>query len=220
MHSGAAVLSSSANVVKEPPKRFKAPLLGGLIKRIDPEVRLIALDLGPPAQPVIDCLNNGRCRIDIADLIANGGIEQLNAAETDDERRVVAENLLPWSSRKTGSSSSPADDPVDLILCWDLPNYLSMQNLQSLVAALSKRAAPGTRLHMLVVYAARDMPTQPSRYEPTPDGHLIVSPTTSQRIAAPRYSPESLNQAVGGFVYERGVLLANGMQEFVYTWPK
>jgi hypothetical protein len=63
------------------------------------------------------------------------------------------------------------------------------------------------------------MSASPARYLPLDGGELRQQLETEKIVNAPRYSPEALGQAVGGFRYQKGVLLANGMQEFVYTWP-
>jgi hypothetical protein len=63
------------------------------------------------------------------------------------------------------------------------------------------------------------MSEMPARYVPAVDGNLIQSLVSDELTQAPRYSPEDIGTALGNFRYERGVLLANGMQEFVYAWP-
>jgi hypothetical protein len=72
---------------------------------------------------------------------------------------------------------------------------------------------------MLIAYSKREMPAAPARYLPEPDGRLTQICGDSAMGKAPRYSPEELGLLVGKFRYERGVLLANGMQEFVYALP-
>jgi hypothetical protein len=72
---------------------------------------------------------------------------------------------------------------------------------------------------MLISYSRRDMPALPARYVPADDGQLRQTCANPERVPAPRYSPEDIGKALKGFRYERGVLLANGMQEFVYAWP-
>jgi hypothetical protein len=188
---------------------FKAPLLTRILDSIEPEQRHVVLDLGAACQGLCDQLTAQRgCRIEIADLVANDGLSALNTAPPEGRAETLS-SLLP----------QPNSERLTLIFCWDLPNYLGLPTLQSLCAMLGKRAASGCRLHMLISYSRRDMPAQPARYVPATDGQLTQLCRNSARIPAPRYSPEDLGKALGGFRYERGVLLANGMQEFVYAWP-
>lgn len=173
------------------------------------EQRLVALDFGAPCQKLINRIAARQpCRIEIADFVANDGIARLNLDEPESlQARLIS--LLP----------PPNQERLNLILCWDLPNYLVLPALGSLIALLGARAAPGCRLHMLISYSRRDMPVLPARYLPGEDGQLTQKCVNADRTPAPRYSPEDLGKALSGFRYERGVLLANGMQEFVYAWP-
>lgn len=192
---------------------FKAPLLERILDEADPEQRQVVLDLGAASESLLARLSTTRrCRIEIADFVASGGPGALGSPEVFEETdpASIIAPLLP----------APNDEPLDLIFCWDLPNYLSLKVLRELCTYFGRRAAPGCRLHMLIAYSKREMPSVPVRYLPQSDGKLAQHCVDDSLVAAPRYSPEDLGIAVGGFAYERGVLLANGMQEFVYAWPR
>jgi hypothetical protein len=189
---------------------FKAPLLERILSEEKPEQRQVILDLGRPAQLLLERLGQiGPCRVEIADLVGSGALTELRAPEFLEQRGPAAvRDYLP-----------PAREALDLVFCWDLPNYLSLNVFSPLCHVLGERAKPGCRLHMLIAYSKREMPAAPARYALTEEGQLIQQCEDASLTAAPRYSPESLGNAVAGFRYERGVLLANGMQEFVYAWP-
>ena len=191
---------------------FKAPLLERLLDHgEDPAPRIVVLDLGPASQALLDRVSANRpCRVEIADFPGHGAVEVLS---DPDVLEAAGEKLI------TSLLPKPNAEPLELILCWDLPNYLSLAALELLFDTLGRRAAPACKLHMLVAYSKRDMPARPARYVSGEDGHLTQMLISSESAAAPRYSPEDLGRAVGRFEYERGVLLANGMQEFVYAWP-
>jgi hypothetical protein len=191
---------------------FKAPLLDRLLSPPeDPERRNVVLDLGAVSQAMLDRLSSSRpCRIEIADLYNFGGLPEVEQiASSEEQNPELIAQLLPPAS----------EEPLDLILFWDLPNYLSLPALTLFIDFLSRRAAPGCRVHMLVAYSKREMSEMPARYVPAVDGNLIQSLVSDELTQAPRYSPEDIGTALGNFRYERGVLLANGMQEFVYAWP-
>jgi hypothetical protein len=213
LSTAAAALTTPATGRDTLPRRtsFKAPLLSKILDGGDPERREVVLDLGVPSESLLDRLSSTRrCRVEIADLAGDGGIAALNRIDTLEEPDdTVIQRMLP----------KPGGEPLDLVLCWDLPNYLTRATLQRLFDAIGLRAAPGCRLHMLIAYSKREMPAAPARYVPAPDQQLVQICKTIATSAAPRYSPEDLAIVVGRFQYERGVLLANGMQEFVYTWP-
>ena len=82
--------------------------------------------------------------------------------------------------------------------------------------AIRERARPGALAHALVFYAQHDMQEQPGRFVPTNDDELMDLNAPSTTIAAPRYSPEQLDKAMGYFDIDRARLLSNGMQEFLF----
>ncbi len=152
-------------------------------------------------------LGQSRCRVDIADLAHFGGVDRLNKAEPGTDQVRAAESLLPNRSE---------NGAVDLVFCWDLPNYLTLNALATLMGAIHERASPGARAHALIAYSEREMKDSPGSYVPTPEGELVDLNVDSDEIAAPRYSPEALGKHMGGFTIDRARLLSNGMQEFVF----
>jgi hypothetical protein len=56
------------------------------------------------------------------------------------------------------------------VFCWDLPNYLTLDALSTLMDAIAHRARPGAVAHALIYCAARDMRDHPGRYVPTAHG--------------------------------------------------
>jgi hypothetical protein len=214
LRGAATVAANPSSAGSKSSGAFKAPLLERLLgvpgAADDPAPRMVTLDLGAVSQPLLERLaSRGPCRVEIADFVASEGLPRLREAESPEEARAfVLERLLP-----------PSREPVNLILAWDLPNYLTLDALTGLFAALGTRAAPRCKLHMLIAYAAREMAAEPGRFLPDDDGRLINLRPSGAVRPAPRYSPEDLGRAVGPFRYERGVLLANGMQEFVYALP-
>jgi hypothetical protein len=184
-----------------------APLFQDLVTGLDATRRHVILDLGAASTAMLDLLGRSRCRAEITDLAHFGGIDQLNTAEHGAARAAAAESLLP---------KRLPDDSIDLVFCWDLPNYLTLDALSALMGAIGRRARPGALAHALIFYAERDMNEHPGRFVPTADGELIDRSTPSAMIAAPRYSPEDLGKSMGGFLIDRARLLSNGMQEFLF----
>jgi len=189
------------------PTAFHAPLFDDLVAGLDATRRHVILDLGAGSTAMLALLSQSRCRAEIADLAHFDGIDQLNDAESDRARTAAAESLLPDRS---------TDEAIDLVLCWDLPNYLTLDALSGLMSTIARRACPGALAHALVFYADREMNEHPGRFVPTADGALIDRSAPSAAIAAPRYSPEDLGKNMGGFMIDRVRLLGNGMQEFLF----
>jgi hypothetical protein len=203
----ASLRRTGANVAPPAPAPFHAPLFHDLVARPDTNKRRIVLDLGTASTAMLALLGQSRCRVDIADLAHFGGIDRLNSKEPGPALASAGESLLP--RRHSG-------DAIDLVFCWDLPNYLRLDALSALMRTIGDRAAPGALAHALIVYADHDMNEQPGCFVPTPDGELVDRSAAVKTIAAPRYSPEDLAKNMGGFVIDRARLLGNGMQEFLF----
>ena len=109
-----------------------------------------------------------------------------------------------------------AIDPVDVVFCWDLPNYLELHALKALMRSIGERCRGGTTVHALIYYAERKMPRSPGRFVPTEHRGLMDLSERGEWIDAPRYSPEELGDNMAGFAIDRARLLSNGMQEFLF----
>lgn len=204
----ASLRRASARVPPSAPAAFHAPLFHDLVTRLDVTERHVVLDLGTASTGMLALLGRSRCRVEIADLAFFGGIDQLNSTEPGSALATVADHMLP---------NPLPGDAFDLVFCWDLPNYLTLNALSALMNAIGQRARPGALAHALIYYSEHDMCEHPGRFVPTADGdELINFSATQAAIAAPRYSPEDLDRGMGRFVLDRARLLSNGMQEFLF----
>ena len=191
----------------EAPATVRAPLFQNLVTRLDDAKRHVVFDLGAASTAMLAILSRARCRAVIADFAYFGGIDMLNQAEPGSPLVAAADSWI---------MEQPADDLIDLILCWDLPNYLTLDALSALMNAIGRRARPGAIAHALIFYADREMREHPGRFIPTADGELTDYGTQGTTIPAPRYSPEDLQNNVGQFEIDCARLLRNGMQEYQF----
>jgi hypothetical protein len=199
---------ATARAPMDKPEALNAPLFRLLVEQLDAAGRRSILDLGAASTPMLSLLGRSRCRVEIADLACNDGIDRMNTEAPVDALVAMAESLLPEHRRD--------DDALDLVFCWDLPNYLKPGALSALMSAIAARARPGALAHALIVYSERSMPDRPGRFVPTGDSRLVNRGGAAAEIAAPRYSPDELSRIMGRFAIDRAMLLANGMQEFLF----
>lgn len=201
---------ATARAPMEKPSALKAPLFRSLVERLEAGGRHVILDLGAASNPMLSLLGQFRCRVDIADLASDGGIERMNADAEGEDLVARADSLLPRLRAN--------DVGYDLVYCWDLPNYLKPAALSALMTAIAARAGrTGLLAHSLIVYSERSMPELPGRYVPMEDLTLVDRNAASAEIKAPRYSPEDLGRMMGAFEIDRARLLANGMQEMLFN---
>lgn len=198
---------ASRRVPPGSPAALHAPLFQNLVGGLDATRRHVILDLGAASTEMLALLSRSRCRVEIADLAHFGGIDHLNTAAPGPAISEAAESVLP---------KRLANDAIDLVFCWDLPNYLTLDAVSGLMGAIGRRARPGALAHALIFYADRDMKEHPGRFVPTAAGELIDHSAPGRTIPAPRYSPEDLGKSISGFTIDRARLLSNGMQEFLF----
>ncbi len=186
------------------PAALHAPLFHSLIKRLETGGRWVVLDLGPARSATIRAFGRFRCRLDIVDLAE--GLDVLNG-EADPRRiRTHAEHLLLPRRNET----------TDIVLLWDLINYLNRPALTALMECVAARCKRGALAHGLVYYSAKRMPDKPTTFVPADDQHLAEVSVSAGERPAPRYSPEDLAKCMPRYTVERGRLLRNGMQEFLF----
>lgn len=183
---------------------FAAPLLAGCLGRLEAGARLEVLDLGPPRAANVAHLSRYRCRLGIADALA-----ELPALAGGDAASAAPEleAVLP-ASLFAGAQ---------LMLCWDVLEYLPEQGIRMLGNHLRELARPGTELHALVAYGTSRVPTRPTGYELVADGIRPAPAGADDPGRAPRrISSGELQRLLPDWQLERSVLLRNGLQEYLF----
>lgn len=196
--------AATARAEFERPSTLNAPLFQSLIERLDQERRWVVLDLGAAHAATIGVFGRLRCRLEIAAI----------ADSLDTLAKVEAEELVQAAQRLL---PAPSADLADIVLCWDLLNYLEQPSLSALMEAIALRGRPGTVVHALMGYAEPQMPALPGTYVVREDLRIQRLDRQPDARAAPRYTPDELGRHMPQCRIERGVLLANGMQEFLFV---
>lgn len=175
-----------------------------MVERLETCDRPTVLDLCTAHAQTIKFFGQYRCRLDVADL--GDELEELNRNSSPAGLEEKAEALLPMRDDKT----------TDIVLCWDVWNYLELPALTALMSRIAARSSAGTLVHALIFYSDCDMPAQPGNFVPLDDQNLFDLSGFHNDRTAPRYTPEDLNICLEGYVMERAALLKNGMQEFLF----
>lgn len=189
-------------------ERFNAPLFRSLVLELETRERSIVLDLGAARTQTIELFGRYGCRLDIANVADR--LTTLNAISDPERLRDAAEALLPARSAEA----------TDVVLCWDLLNYLERPALHAVMSSITERARRGTLVHALIIYSQPHMPVEPGSYIPDETNSLLDIAVHSGDRPAPRYSPEDLSQSLPEFWIDRAMLLGNGMQEFLFRCTK
>lgn len=132
-------------------------------------------------------------------------------------------SLLPLSSNAPSKSELfrkllpyDASTRFDLILAWDLFNYLGPEEIGLLIDSLARFFRPGTLMHAFIV-SARDMPPAPSVYRILGEAELVRERRPGRDRPAPRYLEPTLLKLMPGTRVESRYQLRNGMLEYVFS---
>ena len=183
------------------PEIHPSPLLGELLERCEPDRGLRVLDLGPASCRNLEHYSAFASVVRFADL-RGAAIHGETAAPDDLGFGQKLDVLLPLSDRA-----------FDLVLAWDVLNYLDGDRAPRLVRHLAAIAGPGARLHALVVTA--------STLSSEPLGYQIVSPgevaygAGKQPVPAPQLPPAKIERWLEPFRVRRSVILRHGVRELL-----
>jgi hypothetical protein len=161
------------------------------------------LDLGPALAANVAFFEALGARLRIADLDASLEEVELLAAPPATWAARLPE-LLPFAEGET----------FDLVLAWDLPNYLGRERWPAVARHIIARLARSGAFHLLVRVGA-DMPARPCRYRILERGTISEEPLTATRIPAPRTPHAEVEKLHPGLVAPRSHLGKHGVQEYV-----
>jgi hypothetical protein len=185
------------------PEIHRSLALAELLAELRPEQRLSVLDLGPAVGSNLEFLSERyRCRLRIADLWSSA----------DRGRRIADPDVDPAALMR---DLVPADgEPLDLILGWDLVNYLTKPQIRALAECLAPACRLGARWFVMAL-AGQRIPREPLTYELREGGDLVYRDGGEPTRPGPRYRPAEIDELTPGFRVDRSYLLRHGVQEYL-----
>ena len=109
------------------------------------------------------------------------------------------------------------DTVFDIILTWDLFNYLELSELEALAQELSRWSRRGTRLFALVSSLPR-ISVSPLMFRILNREQLTYELPSQRTKPCPRHSPRDIARLMGRFIVSRSFLSRQGIQEYVFTF--
>jgi hypothetical protein len=165
------------------------------------------LDLGPAAGSNLETLAALGCRLHVTDLYR--GLTEANAAHgaNDGSFAQVCDDLLP----------AAGGQPYEVILAWDVLDYLGRPELAALMQRLIPLCRSGTELYCMVSIR-RQIPARPLAYRILAPDRLAAVGAQEANRPGPRYHQPDLLRAMPGFEVRKSFLLRHGMQEYLLTY--
>jgi len=128
-------------------------LLAKLFEHVEPGARLRVLDLGPALPETVDFLGQYRCTLHIV------GLQQETPPVIDSELE-EDERIALWRAHFQKALGLAETLKVDIILFWDLLNFLSREAITALVEVLLLHLHAGTKAHCFAVHSVAAPPSE------------------------------------------------------------
>jgi hypothetical protein len=164
--------------------------------------KLTVLDLGSAVGSNVEFLSQYGCKLFIEDLYAALA------------GRAPGDGDLAGSSFFAEFLSLPEDTRFDVVLAWDLFDYLQRKELAAFAEQLRRYTDRGACIFSLISYH-KTIPAQPYRFRIKDDQHLIYERRTDAERPSPRLAPAEVTNLLKGFRVDRSFLLKHGIQEYL-----
>lgn len=184
------------------PRVHRSLALAALIDEIRGR-KVTVLDLGSAVGSNVDYLSQFGCKLYIEDLYTALST-RVSSGEDDLVGAEFFAEFLPV----------PEDTRFDVVLAWDLFNYLRRKELASFGEQLHHYTEPGSVIFAMVSYH-KQIPAQPYRFKIQDDQHLIYNRRTAAERPSPRLVPYEVTGLLKGFRVDRSFLLQHGIQEYL-----
>lgn len=181
-----------------------APGLKQALERV-PRPGASVLDLGPALASNVDFFNRLGARLRIADL---------ERSLREQDLWLPTAKLAAWERAAAPLLAAGDGERYDLVLTWDLPNYLGRERWTAVARRLVERLAPGGMLHLLA-RTGKLMPATPSHFRWVTSDKIREAPRDAATATPPRFSHGEIERLHQGLAAARSFLDKHGLQEFV-----
>lgn len=168
------------------------------------------LELGPVRSGNLEFWSRFGPSIFIADLRSNLPLP-VQASESEDSEFVEPE----WD-RLLGL---PSDGRYDVVLAWDLLNYMELPAVSSLIKYLMRFCHQGT-IFFALIFDQKFMPDEITVYHIADSSHLRYDCPTSEVRACPRHQPRALGIVMSHFRTADSFRLRNGIVEYLFEYEE
>lgn len=162
------------------------------------------LDLGKANGATVASLSRLRCKLFVGDVIAALLSHQKSLPEGEPPGLMLQDMI-------------GLDDlsELDLVLCWDIINYLDAAMIEVFSDCLHQLMANGGYLHAFI-YTHKEMPAEPGNYRILDASKMDAEYPVDSLIPAPAFAQRGLGKLMRGFEVRQSRLLQNGMQEYLF----
>ncbi len=180
-----------------------SPGIEALFAGLEPDGSRRILDLGPAVGATLAVYSPYAATVRFVDLLAgslDAGGERLRTPALEDGA--------------IGAALPEVGEPYDLMLLWDLLDYLDRDEAARLIARLDGLSRPGTRLYA-AVGVGRTTPALPRRFELVDTATVRSRTVSAVEGGGPALAPAEVERRLAPFRVTRSVILRHGVREYV-----
>jgi len=167
------------------------------------------LDLGPARQSVLELSALRPFDLQIADLVSN-------TTTIDADPGSIYSDCVFSEEYWERCLPSTDDRQVDAILCWDIFNYLGIEDITNLARCLSRRCVAGAYLHS-IIYTSETMPPNPLQFDLLLPSSLCRNNNKSAAsVPSPRFGMALTQHSLPQFEVAQFFQLDSDVQEEIY----
>jgi len=111
----------------------------------------------------------------------------------------------------------PEGSQFDVVLMWDLLNYLEQPLVVDLIQYLLRFCRRGALMFVLI-YDSHQMPAFPTAFKIKDEENLMYEGRTFETRPCPRHQPREVQRMFGGFRVSSSFRLRHGVQEYLFEY--
>ncbi len=195
--------------VQDADRSKKSPLLFDVVGNFSENSFFEILDVMPAYSQLIEQFSSLHCKLHLPGCNKSLFSLSMDALDTDAKLNRALIKTLGFKKQNKAS--------LNLILLWDLPNYLDTNLLRALIQYLLPHCVADVMLHAYI-HTREQMPTTPGIYQLQSDrkvSRIDKDKNAGQTCLSPMYYQETLQKALSPFLVQRSILLSGGMQEYL-----
>lgn len=185
----------------------RSPVLKLLSKKMAEDRKFHILDTGPALNENILFFSQFRCKLYIDDFYSSFRDFDFFAPADECTPENLFSYLLPFQKGTR----------FDIILLWDVLNYMKLEECGHLFNYLARFSHPGTIIFAMV-YTRREIPEVPIRFRIEDQEKINYDNNSSIMKKCPRHEGPSLESRLGRFRITNSYLLRNGFKEYLFTF--
>jgi hypothetical protein len=192
-----------AQVAAPQPAVYKSLGLNALFQKLEGRTGFSVLDLGPACGTNIAFWSQFQSKLYVEDL--HQELRPVLAAGLEEDAPSPFPELLPY----------PEDTHFDVVLAWDVFNYIPQSLLPHLASHLARFCPAGAFVFALMIVLPQ-MPAEPNLYRIVDSEHMIYDARATELLPCPRYQPRDVARMMSGYSVSNSFLLRHGVQEYLF----